>query len=175
MAWTPNSPTGTGNIKTDLQNTAENIELLRKNFCSDTAPGNPVKGQIWFKELATGFEICVYDGTNWVLILNEKSFYSVLPVKNVNSDDTVDKNYSVYICDATSNNITITLPSASEYTGYYFTIKRVDNSANLVNITSTDNIDGQSGVLLTGQYDYITVISDGTTWHIISERFSVVS
>lgn len=32
MAWTPNSPTGTGNIKTDLQNTAENIELLRKNF-----------------------------------------------------------------------------------------------------------------------------------------------
>lgn len=99
----------------------------------------------------------------------------MLPVKNVNSDDTVDKNYSVYICDATSNNITITLPSASDYTGYYFTIKRVDNSANSVNITSTDNIDGQSGILLTGQYDYITVISDGTTWHITSERFSVVS
>ena len=128
MAWTPNSPTGTGNIKTDLQNTAENIELLRKNFCSDTAPGNPVKGQIWFKELATGFEVYLYDGSDWVIILDEKSFYSPLySVKNISSDYTVNQDYSVYICDASSNSITITLPSASEYTGYHFTIKRVDN------------------------------------------------
>jgi hypothetical protein len=82
---------------------------------------------------------------------------------------TVSSSDTAIFADATSGNVTITLPLASGLSGYRFYIKRVDNSANSVTITrtSTDTIDGQTSFTLDQQYTSFGVISNGSTWYIL--------
>jgi hypothetical protein len=61
---------------------------------------------------------------------------------------------------------TITLPAAASSKGLTFTIKRLNTGAVTVN-TAGGNIDGAASQSLAAQYDWITVISDGTNWYII--------
>jgi hypothetical protein len=64
-----------------------------------------------------------------------------------------------YLCNATSGAITVTLPTASAYTGVEFTIMKTDSSGNAVTIS------GVSGTgTLSSQYAKTTVFSDGSTW-----------
>lgn len=65
---------------------------------------------------------------------------------------------------------TITLPAAAAgLTGRLITVKRANNSANVVTVnTGGGNIDGAaSRALAGGTYDSITVTCDGTNWWII--------
>jgi hypothetical protein len=60
---------------------------------------------------------------------------------------------------------TITLPAAVSATGLTFTIKRL--TANAVTVASAGGtIDGAATLALAAQYDFITVISDGSNWYI---------
>jgi hypothetical protein len=95
-------------------------------------------------------------GTGWVQAISSKSGnYSL-----IETDHTV-------LFDTTSATLTATLPAASSHTGRMFVIKKTA-SANTLNITATSgNIDGQSSIPITDQYDATTVQSDGTNWHII--------
>ena len=76
--------------------------------------------------------------------------------------------YIVY-ADATSGDITITLPTAVSKAGRVVSIKRVDTSSNIVTIatTSSETIDGMTGGNL-DHYDHLRVISDGSNWLIIT-------
>ena len=57
------------------------------------------------------------------------------------------------------------LPDASSSAGLTFTLKRL--TANTVTIASAGGtIDGVATQALTAQYDFITVVSDGTNWYI---------
>ncbi len=71
--------------------------------------------------------------------------------------------------DATSNNVTITLPAASAAANRPFNIKKIDASANLVILAAAgaDTIDGAATVSLTVQYQSLTVVSNGTSWYIL--------
>lgn len=71
--------------------------------------------------------------------------------------------------DASGAPRTITLPPASSVTGRIYTVKKVDASANAVTIdpTGTETIDGASTATISGQYDSLTMQSDGTRWWII--------
>jgi hypothetical protein len=75
----------------------------------------------------------------------------------------------VVFADATSGNVTITLPTASSNSGYRFYIKRIDGSANSCSLSrsGSDTIDGQTSVTLAQQYTSVTVISNGSAWYII--------
>lgn len=75
----------------------------------------------------------------------------------------------VIFANATSGNVTITLPAASGNAGYRFYIKRIDGSANTCSISRSgaDTIDGQTSFTLDIQYTSIEVISDGSAWYII--------
>jgi hypothetical protein len=75
----------------------------------------------------------------------------------------------VVFADATSGNVTITLPTASSNSGYRFYVKRVDGSGNTCALarSGSDTIDGQTSVSLALQYTSITVVSSGTDWYII--------
>jgi len=75
----------------------------------------------------------------------------------------------VIFADATSGNVTITLPTASSNAGYRFYVKRIDGSANTCNIarSGSDTIDGQTSISIALQYDSYTVVSNGTLWYII--------
>lgn len=69
--------------------------------------------------------------------------------------------------DAATAAITITLPA--HVTGTEYTIVKADSSANKVTIATTSGtISGAATYDLTAQYMFITVISDGTNWLIIS-------
>ena len=62
---------------------------------------------------------------------------------------------------------TVTLPAAASSTGLTFTIKRL--TANAVTVASAGGtIDGAATQALAAQYDFITVVSDGTNWYIVA-------
>ena len=80
-----------------------------------------------------------------------------------------DQSISVVLVDATGGSRIETLPAASALPGKYFTIKKVDASANTVTVAraGSDLIDGQTSFVLGLQYAAVTVLSNGTDWSII--------
>ena len=48
------------------QDIAENFLHLLENFAKNTAPANPVEGQLWYDNSADVNALKVYDGTQWV-------------------------------------------------------------------------------------------------------------
>ena len=78
-------------------------------------------------------------------------------------------NQVVILCDATSGNVTITLPAAAGVTGRSYYIKKIDSSGNkcIVDGNASETIDGQTTQDLTFQYTAIQVVCDGTKWHIL--------
>lgn len=85
------------------------------------------------------------------------------------SNYTLSSTDTVIFADATSGNVTITLPTASSIAGYRFYIKRVDGSGNTCSVarSGSDTIDGQTSVSLPQQYTSLTLVSDGSAWYII--------
>jgi hypothetical protein len=86
------------------------------------------------------------------------------------SSYTVTSTDTVVFADATSANVTITLPAASGVAGYRFYIKRIDSAANhtvSVARTGTDTIDGMTSFTLDLQYTAFGVVSNGTAWYIL--------
>lgn len=82
---------------------------------------------------------------------------------------TITGTDTVIFADATSGNVTITLPAASGLAGYRFYVKRIDNSGNTCTVarTASDTIDGATSQSLQLQYTSITIVSDGSAWYII--------
>lgn len=71
--------------------------------------------------------------------------------------------------DATSGNVTITLPAASSVPGKLYRVKRIDASGNTVTIAraGSDTIDGATSVSLTAQYQAKTLLRQtSTTWGV---------
>jgi hypothetical protein len=85
------------------------------------------------------------------------------------SNYTISGTDVVIFANATSGNVTITLPAAASNAGYRFYIKRIDGSGNTCSIarTASDTIDGQTSISLDLQYTSLTVVSDGGAWYII--------
>ena len=85
------------------------------------------------------------------------------------SDSLVTTDHTA-LCDCTSNNIAIAIPASSTATdSNRYEIKKIDSTANTVTITpdSPATIDGAASLTLTAQYETVTIVSDGTNWHII--------
>lgn len=82
---------------------------------------------------------------------------------------TLDLSHSVHLVSASSGALTVRLPAASAAVGVTMTVKKVDQTANIVTITETggDGPDGTS-LQLGGENDYVTVLSNGASWHIVS-------
>jgi hypothetical protein len=91
------------------------------------------------------------------------------PISTQTASYTLTVSDSIILADATSASLTITLPAASSFNGYRFTVKRIDNSANTVTLgrTGSDLIDGATSYTLDQQYISISVISNGSGWYIL--------
>jgi hypothetical protein len=85
------------------------------------------------------------------------------------SNYTITSTDTVVFADATSGNVTITLPAASGLTGYRFYVKRVDSAGNTVTVarSGSDTIDGQTSVTMSMQYMAIGLVSNGSNWYIL--------
>lgn len=75
----------------------------------------------------------------------------------------------VTLGNATGAAFTVTLPKAALFSGRQFIVKKTDASANAVTIDGdgTETIDGAATVALAVQYQSVTVLSDGSNWHLI--------
>ena len=73
------------------------------------------------------------------------------------------------LVDATSEDITVNLSSASSLEGQTYIFKKIDSSEHTVTIdgNSTETIDGSETIEMTDQYEAVTIVSDGTEWHIV--------
>lgn len=74
--------------------------------------------------------------------------------------------------DASGGAFAVTLPSAASSTDKIFVIKKTDSSGNAVTVTraGSDTIDGATTVVLSAQYDWVMLQSDGgTDWRIVSK------
>jgi len=85
------------------------------------------------------------------------------------SSYTITGNDAIIFANASSGNVTITLPVASGLTGYRCYVKRIDGSANTCSVarSGSDTIDGQTSVSLDLQYTSLTLASDGSAWYIL--------
>lgn len=79
------------------------------------------------------------------------------------SDETI-------LANASTGNVTITLPTASGNTGKTYIVKKIDSSANSVIIatTSAQTIDGITTRTFTSQYTGAQVQTDGSNWFVLA-------
>jgi len=96
------------------------------------------------------------------------SVNSAFPTNTQTSNYTILTSDMVILADATSGNLTMTLPTAVGTTNGY-TVKKIDSSSNTVTIatTSSQTIDGGSTAVIRVQYASISVVSNGSNWLII--------
>ena len=73
------------------------------------------------------------------------------------------------LVDATGGSITISLPAASDNSELEYVIKRLDSSPGsvIIDADGAETIDGEQTLELNSQYSYVTIVCDGTEWHII--------
>lgn len=81
----------------------------------------------------------------------------------------LDLSHSVHLVSASSGALTVKLPNAEDATGVTMTIKKIDNSGNIVTITE-DGGEGpdRNSIQLGGQYDFAVMLSNGAEWFIVS-------
>jgi hypothetical protein len=71
-------------------------------------------------------------------------------------------------CDATSGNITITLPTAVGLAGKVYVIKKIDASANTVTIdgAGSETLDGATTIVIGVQYTSYSIVSNNANWWV---------
>lgn len=85
------------------------------------------------------------------------------------SNYTITATDAIIFADATSGNVTITLPAAASFGGYRFHVKRIDNASNTCTVarSGSDTIDGQTSFTIDQQYTSVMVVSNGSAWYIL--------
>lgn len=85
---------------------------------------------------------------------------------------TLDAAYSVHLVSASSGALTVKLPNAADAVGVTMTVKKIDNSGNIVTISEDGGGTGPDGTTLQlgGRYDFATVLSNGAEWFIVSSN-----
>jgi hypothetical protein len=85
----------------------------------------------------------------------------------------VNKDFDDYFIDATSGNITMTLPSAAAtgLKGKIFTFRRIDTTANTVTIAAngSDNISGLPSIAIDNSHVLKVLKYNNTTWRRVME------
>lgn len=91
------------------------------------------------------------------------------PIKTVSSNYTISLGDYTVLCDASSTNLNIKLPSASSSNTQIFNIKKIDSSGNNVHVTTTaaNNIDFDVTQSIAFRGTNLSVQSDGTQYWIL--------
>ena len=78
-------------------------------------------------------------------------------------------NGTILTADATSGNVTLTLPAAAGNSGVIVKLKRIDSSANvvIVNVASSGTIDGAADITLESPFSAVSLLCNGTAWFVM--------
>jgi len=88
---------------------------------------------------------------------------------NISSSSNIITNSKINLVNASSADITVTLPPASQAARREYHIKKVDSSENTVTIATrgSETIDGETTVVISTQYTSCRLYSDSKKYHII--------
>lgn len=119
-------------------------------------------------------ELSVFNGLDYdsrkVQLSNLKGFISAyVNVVTKTASYVATSSDTVILCDATSGNITITLPPVASLSGKIFHIKKLNSNSNSVTIDGdgSETIDGDLTQIITSQYDNVMIVCDGLAWYVI--------
>jgi len=145
--------------------------------------GSDADGDTWYRSsnkltrLAKGTAYQVYQmnsgatAPEWTSTLTslELTTPSIEHTVNAISTTPSDVVEGVNLVTCSAADITVTLPTAANGDGNIIHIKKLDATAYnvIVDGDGAETIDGSATVTLTTQYQVLTVVSDGTSWHII--------
>lgn len=100
--------------------------------------------------------------------------------RSISSSDSVvagDRNKTLLV-SASGGAVTITLiAAATAASGFVVTIKKTDSSGNAVTIdgNASETIDGATTKALSGQYNSVILVCDGSNWHIQGQVVSATA
>jgi len=102
----------------------------------------------------------------------EIEFSTVSTSTNISATETIG--LITILCNATSGNITVSLPTAVASEAA-FNIKKIDSSTNTVIIdpSGAETIDGEATVTIYDDDDFVQVQSDGTNWVITNLKLNL--
>lgn len=82
----------------------------------------------------------------------------------------LDLSHSLHLVNAINGAITLALPAAADAAGAEITIKKVDDSGNIITVSEQGGGSGPDGntLLLGGKGDFVTVLSNGAGWYVKS-------
>ena len=118
-----------------------------------------------------------YDGTNWYLqqFMDVSADMSsvgggggggISSIETKTGNYTADTDNDVILCNAAA--LTITLPASSGNTGQTYYIKNIHaTGVATIDANSSETIDGALKKFITTQYESLTIVCDGSNWHII--------
>lgn len=91
-----------------------------------------------------------------------------VPVVSKTAAYTATGGDGIILCDASDAAFTITLPTSSEAKNRVYIIKKTDSGPNAVTVdgNASETIDGATTAVITTQYESISIICDGSNWHL---------
>jgi hypothetical protein len=150
-----------GNVVTD-----GSVQLKEKAAAvSDTA----AYGQLWVKTATPNELYFTDDAGNDVQLVTGGSAAGgggISSVETKTGDYTADTDDDVILCNAAA--LTITLPASSGNTGQTYYIKNIHaTGVATIDANGSETIDGALKKYITTQYESLTIVCDGSNWHII--------
>ncbi|MFW6130224.1 MAG: hypothetical protein ACOC56_03495 [Atribacterota bacterium] len=127
---------------------------------SGGAPASSQNGDVWINSNIT------YIRSNSIDVPIGTS--QTLAIRSITTATTLADTDGLILAGGTSD-YTISLPAANTVTNKVFYIKKTSTESYTLTIdgSGSETIDGELTVELVSQYDTLTLISDGSNWHII--------
>lgn len=93
----------------------------------------------------------------------------LLSISTVTSAYSLTSNDRTILANAALGGFSVTLPGANTNTGRFYTVKKIDSSANVISIATSfsQTIEGAARMNLNSQYATLSVQSDGSGWWIV--------
>jgi hypothetical protein len=124
------------------------------------APNDPTDQDIWGGYLNTNF-------VSIDTLLKSATFTTTAALSSNTVLDTTYIN-KVVLVDATSGNLTITLPAvATAGAGFNLAVVKIDASANTVTVDGdgSETINGATTQVISSQYGQLELVTNGTVWY----------
>lgn len=111
-----------------------------------------------YRQDSAGVETKLLAGASAYLTAAKVADYAVTDTDNV----------SLVLMTTAGTNRTVTLPTAADNTHRVITVKKVDSGTGqtIIDGEGAETIDGAANVKLYKQYESVTLVCDGTAWHL---------
>ena len=147
----------------DMQN---NFVGMLENFTSNTAPSNPIKGQLWYKD--DDADLKIYNGTAWVFPVKNASTLNVsgnANVGNLNTTGSIQASGNISAANInTTNSITAPTFVSNVADGTApLTVTSTTRVANLSVATAGNLVNGTSNVTVLLNGNVTTTVTGNAT------------